>query len=412
MSVGDKKLLAERLERLFAHVLSAGTDPEWVVSDRTLAFSYLQEVIKNTEDQQLLQQLLNVLDAYEYPAAVSTIFTKASQSAEDVWKARLYELEQQGVVYHPLRPALGEWEELLRAHWPTFSADASDWLRQWHAAFWQEGWLLVVPPGLRIEEPLPQFQQLHNAPSILQRHMIFIGDQARASMVLGCVQPPQHSLTARAECFYMHIGNHAHWEWSAFRHDGGRIVDYGAFEAHLAEKARWRTQLCYLGYAGQMIAPLFFHDGEQTRFSSRVVIQGGADRASVMGWQHSLPSDEADIEEDWFCLVPAQARLDIEQEFFVVSADAHEPDINIHTLLLGEQAECHVASHYSTSDAETIPCEINVKVQQCNPEHFAWGMRHGLDEKSMRQLVMKPWLADFVDQIPMEFAVEIERALL
>jgi len=92
-------------------------------------------------------------------------------------------LREQGVVFGSPERLLAEHPELLRQHWFGVIDSECDWFAAAHAAFARAGAVLVVPPGVKITEPLHLLSAISPGGVDFGHVLVVLGEEAEATVL-------------------------------------------------------------------------------------------------------------------------------------------------------------------------------------------------------------------------------------
>ena len=92
-------------------------------------------------------------------------------------------LRQQGVIFGSPERVLAEHGEAVREHWFGVIESECDWFAAAHAAFSRAGCVLIVPPGVKIAEPLHLLSAITPGGVDFGHVLVVLGDGAEATVL-------------------------------------------------------------------------------------------------------------------------------------------------------------------------------------------------------------------------------------
>jgi len=92
-------------------------------------------------------------------------------------------LRQQGVIFGSPERVLAEHGDAVREHWFGVIESECDWFAAAHAAFSRAGCVLIVPPGVKIAEPLHLLSAISPGGVDFGHVLVVLGDAAEATVL-------------------------------------------------------------------------------------------------------------------------------------------------------------------------------------------------------------------------------------
>ena len=321
-------------------------------------------------------------------------------------------LSKKGVVFLSCDEGMKQYPEIFREHFATAIPPEDNKFAALNSAFWSGGSFVYIPKGVKCDIPLSVYFRI-NAEQFgqFERTLIVVDDDAFCHYVEGCSAPvyTTHSLHAavveifvktRARCRYTTIQN---WSTDVYNLVTKRamVQSKGVMEwvdGNLGSKRTVKYPSCYLigeGAHGEVLSLASADKGMWQDAGAKMVfmapnctarinsksISGHGGRASYRGLvqvRGEAPNCRVQVNCDALIL-DAQSRSDT---YPVMEIDGHLATVE------------HEASVSNVSD-----------------EQLFYLMSRGVKKEEAVSMIVNGFIEPIVKELPMEFAVEINRLI-
>lgn len=414
-------------------------EPEWMLEFRLKAFDIFKKKTMPTWGADL--SIVDFNDMYYYmkpvdqsrrswddvPEEIKTTFDRlgipeaekkylagvgAQYESEVIYHSLLEHLEKKGVIFTDTDTALKKYPALFREYWSTVVPAGDNKFAALNSAVWSGGSFIYVPKGVNVDLPLQAYFRI-NAEKMgqFERTLIIADEMSSVHYVEGCTAPVYstdslHSavveiiVKAGAHVVYTTIQN---WSKNVYNLVTKRAVVYrdAAMEwvdGNLGSRITMKYPSIYLmepGARGEILSLAFAGGGQHqdaggkavhlaphtsSRIISKSISQDGG-RTSYRGLLHVAP-DASDVKSH-------------------VTCDA---------LLLDEQSR---SDTYPTMEIENAEASIEheATVSRISAERLFYLMSRGMSESEARSLIVNGFFEPIVKELPMEYAVELNRLI-
>ncbi|WP_246152084.1 Fe-S cluster assembly protein SufD [Roseospira navarrensis] len=273
-----------------------------------------------------------------------------------------------------------------------------------NAALMADGLVVLVAPGTVLERPLhvvsvsntPDGQARHGHP----RHLIVLGDGARATLVESRVSAPGAADSLCNAVTEIALGREARLSHLRHVERADTAVDLDLTEATLGEGATYDTFTLTLG-------------GRLVRNEARVRLRGGGASTALKGAygaragqhfdttlvvDHAVP--DATSDQVFKGVVDAGGKA-VFQGKIIVRKDAQRTDGNqLHkAMLLARDAEVYTKPELEIY-ADDVTCSHGATVGELDLNQLFYLMARGIPEADARALLVEAFLDDVVEAVP------------
>ena len=336
----------------------------------------------------------------------------AQYESEMVYHSIQAQLEKQGVIFLSIENGLRQYPDLFRKYFSTVIPVEDNKFAALNSAVWSGGSFVYVPPHVKVELPLQAYFRL-NVANIgqFERSLIIADEGSQVHYVEGCTAPTYttdslHSgvieivVNKGARVRYTTIQN---WSTNVYNLVTQRAMVYegGTMEwvdANLGSKTTMKYPSCYLmgpGAHGEILSMAFAGPGQNldtggkiihfaphtsSKITSKSISRGGG-RSSFRGLL-KVYKDAFDSRSSTVCdalLLDPQSRSDT------------YPTIEI--------------------DEEDVTIGHEASVSKVGEEQLFYLMSRGLSQEQATTMVVSGFIEPLVKELPMEYAVEMNRLI-
>ncbi len=360
------------------------------------------EAIKNTFDR------LGVPEAErKFLAGVS-----AQYESEVVYHSIEEELSKQGVIFTDMDTGLREHPEIVQKHFATVIPPGDNKFAALNSAVWSGGSFIYVPPHTKVDIPLQAYFRI-NAQNMgqFERTLIVVDEGAEVHYIEGCTAPVYASDSLHAAVVelvalkgsklrYTTIQN---WSTNVYNlvtkrgvaHEDA-VVEW--VDGNLGSKLTMKFPCVYLvgeRAHGEVLSIAFAGDGQHQDAGAKMIhvapnttsqitsksISKGAGRSSYRG------------------LVKVHK-----------GATGSKTHVECDALLLDEQSRSDTYPTMEIAEADTR-VEHEARVSKLADEQLLYLQSRGIDPDQARLMIVNGFIEPFVRELPMEYAVELNRLI-
>ncbi len=360
------------------------------------------ETIKNTFDR------LGIPEAErKFLAGVG-----AQYESEMVYHSIQENLEKQGVIFLSSDDGLRKHPDLFKEYFGTVVPIQDNKFAAINSAVWSGGSFVYIPKGVHVEMPLQAYFRL-NAENVgqFERTLIIVDEGAQVHYVEGCTAPTYsrdsfHSgvieivVKKGARCRYTTIQN-----WSANVYNlvtqRATVEEDGTMEwtdANLGSKLTMKYPSTYLmgrGAKGEVLSMAFAGTGQHQDTGGKVVHVAPHTRSKITSKSISMGTGRASY----------RGLLKVYK-----GAEGSQSHVQCDALLLNEESRTDTYPYIEIDD-DRVTIGHEATVSKIGDEQLFYLMSRGLDEVTARSMVVSGFIEPLVKELPMEYAVEMNRLI-
>ncbi len=336
----------------------------------------------------------------------------AQYESEMVYHSIREDLEKQGVIFLSIDEGLKKHPDLFREYFGTVVPITDNKYAALNSAVWSGGSFVYVPKGVHVQMPLQAYFR-NNAESMgqFERTLIIVDEGAFMHYVEGCTAPTYsrdslHTgvieiiVKRGARCRYTTIQN---WSTNVYNLVTQRALVYGDatmewVDANLGSKVTMKYPSCYLlepGAHGEVLSIAFAGAGQHQDAGGKVI--------------HVAPNTSSQIISKSICKDGGRSSyrglLKIHE-----GAERSRSNVVCDALLLDGHSQ---SDTYPSIEIEEQYVQVGheASVTKVSEEQLFYLMSRGLTEDEANAMVVAGFIEPFVKELPMEYAVEMNRLI-
>jgi Fe-S cluster assembly protein SufB len=336
----------------------------------------------------------------------------AQYESEVVYKKLQQKWADQGVIFTDMSRAISEYPELVKKYFATAIPAHDNKFAALNSAVWSGGSFVYVPRGVHIDMPLQAYFRI-NAPSMgqFERTLIIAEPGSFVHYVEGCSAPLYRKNSLHSAVVELIALDNAHIRYTTIQNWSNNVYNLVTKRAvaHQSATVEWIDG--NFGSKVTMKYPCVILKGAHAKAQIISIAVAGKHQHQDAGAKviHIGPHTTSNIVSKSISKNGGRASyrglLKIAK-----SAENAFSRINCDALLLDEISRSDtyptVAVHNQTADVGH-----EATVSKINDDQIMYLMSRGLNEPAARALIVNGFIDAFVKELPMEYAVEINRLI-
>ena len=336
----------------------------------------------------------------------------AQYESEMVYHSIQEHLQEQGVIFVRIEEGLQQHEDLFREYFSKVVPIIDNKFAALNSAVWSGGSFVYVPPGVKVELPLQAYFRL-NVANIgqFERTLIIVDEGARVHYVEGCTAPTYitdslHSgvieivVKKGARCRYTTIQN---WSTNVYNLVTQRAMVHEEatmewIDANIGSKLTMKYPSCYLvgeGAHGEILSMAFATNGQHQDTGGKVIHAAANTSSKITSKSISQGGGRASY----------RGLLKVYK-----NAVGSRSNVVCDALLLDPQSRSDTYP-YIEIDADEVNIGHEASVSKVGEEQLFYLMSRGLSVGEATTMVVSGFIEPLVKELPMEYAVEMNRLI-
>ena len=360
------------------------------------------EKIKNTFEE------LGIPEAEQkYLSGVSTQF-----ESEVVYHNTLVELEKLGVIFCDTDTALKKYPELLKKYFGTIVPYTDNKYAALNSAVWSGGSFIYVPKGVKVEKPLQSYFRINSEQmGQFERTLIVVDDDASVHYVEGCTAPIYSKDSLHAAVVEIYVGKNAYCRYSTVQNWANNIINLVTKRALVMDSGFMEWIDGNVGAGLNMKYPACVLKGDYARGNTVSIAFAGSGQYQDTGAKmiHLGKNTTSTIISKSLCrgggVVNYRGLVRAAK-----GAKGAKSHVECDTIILDDISKSDtIPTNFGQTDDMYI--EHEATVSRVSDEQLFYLMSRGLTEEEATQMIVMGFIEPFAKELPMEYAVELNRLI-
>ncbi len=319
---------------------------------------------------------------------------------------------EDGVIFTSTDDALQKYPELFKEYFNHLVQYTENKYTALNGAVWSGGSFIYVPKGVKVEKPLQSYFRIETESlGQFERTIIIVDEGADLSYIEGCTAKNYSLSSLHAGVVEIYIKKNAHCRYSTIQNwstDVYNLVtkraivdDYGTMEwvdGNIGSKVTMKYPSCILkgiGATGNSISIAYAKKGQQLDAGAKMI--------------HLAPYTKSNIVSKSIAQDGGTSNY---RGTTRISKEAHhsKATIKCDTIILDELSTSDTYPK-NIVDNNTSILEHEATISKISQEKLFYLTSKGLSEDTSKELLIMGFISDFKKELPMEYAVELNRLL-
>ena len=371
-----------------------------------------EKVEKNWDD--VPEKVKNTFEKLGIPEAEKKFLAGvgAQYESEVVYHSLREDLAKQGVLFLDTDAALKEHPELFKKYFGKIIPPEDNKFAALNSAVWSGGSFIYIPPGVKVDMPLQAYFRI-NAENIgqFERTLIIVDEGAEVHYIEGCTAPVYSSESLHVAVVELVAHKDAKLRYTTIQNWSSDVYNLVTKRAYAYEGATVEWIDGNIGSKLTMKYPGIYLLGERAYGETLSIAFAGKGQHQDTGAKmiHLAPNTTSKVTSK------SVSRLDGRSTYrgllsVAKGATNVKATVRCDALLLDD-----------TSSTETYPyMEINQEdatitheatVGKIGDEQIFYLMSRGFNEEEALTLIVNGFMEPFTKELPMEYAVELNRLI-
>lgn len=337
---------------------------------------------------------------------------KSQYDSEVVYGSIKKSLAKKGVVFLSMDEGLAQYPELVKEYWGKVVPMGDNKLAALNSAVWSGGSFIYVPKNVEVGLPLQAYFRINaeNAGQF-ERTLIIADEGSKLHYIEGCSAPAYSTASLHAAVVEIFVKKGAKVQYSTVQNWYKNVYNLVTKRAWVEEEGEMRWVDGNLGSALTMKYPACILAGRRAHGEMLSVAWAGKDQHQDTGAKmiHLAPETTSQIVSKSISKNGGRASF---RGLVQINKGAvgSRSKVTCDALILDKLSR---SDTYPTNKImeEKVVLEHEATVSRVSEEQLLYLMSRGIDEKEAEALVVNGFMDPVVKEIPMEYAIEINRLI-
>ena len=372
---------------------------------------YKKEDQKKTNDwQEVKKDIKDIFDDLGVIKAEEEYLGGVSNQIES--EVFYHKHQNDEVIFESTDEALKNHPDLFKKYFNSLVKYNENKYTALNGAMWSGGSFIYVPKGIKVDRPLQSYFRINSkALGQFERTIIIVEDEAQLSYIEGCTAQSYSANSLHAGVVEIFVGKNAQMRYSTIQNwslDVYNLVTKRAIveenglmewvDGNIGSKVTMKYPSCILkgkGAIGNSISIAYAKKGQVLDAGAKMIHLGKNTRSNIVS--KSIAEDTG--------IANYRGTTRIAKE-----ATGSRASIKCDTILLDDKSRSDTYPQNIVANEDSI-LEHEATVSKVSEEELFYLMSKGLNEQEAKELIIMGFIQDFKKELPMEYAVELNRLL-
>ncbi len=322
------------------------------------------------------------------------------------------ELSEKGVIFLSSDDALKNYPEIFKEYFNNLVKYDENKFTALNGALWSGGSFIYIPPYTKLDRPLQSYFRIDSiALGQFERTIIIVDEGAELSYIEGCTAESHSANSLHAGVVEIYVKKNAKCKYSTIQNwskDVYNLVTKRAIvsengimewvDGNIGSKVTMKYPSCILmgdNAVGNSISIAYAKEGQILDAGAKMIHIGKNTKSNIISKSIASNKGEADY----------RGTVKITE-----NATGSVASIKCDTIMLDDESISYTIPHNIVLNNDSI-LEHEATVSKISEEKLFYLMSKGLDESKAKQLLVMGFIDDFKKELPMEYAVELNRLM-
>ncbi len=321
-------------------------------------------------------------------------------------------LDDEGIIFTSTDEALQKYPDLFKEYFNHLVNYAENKYTALYGAVWSGGSFIYIPKGVKVSRPLQSYFRIETESlGQFERTIIIVDEGADLSYIEGCTAKEYSVTSLHAGVVEIFIKKNAHCRYSTIQNwstDVYNLVtkraivdDYGLMEwvdGNIGSKVTMKYPSCILkgeGATGNSISIAYAKEGQNLDAGAKMIHIGPHTKSNIVSKS-----------------IASQGGVSNYRGLTKIGKNAvhSKASIKCDTILLDDISKSDTFPTNILGNNTSV-LEHEATISKVSAEKLFYLMSKGLSEDTAKELLIMGFISDFKKELPMEYAVELNRLL-
>lgn len=322
------------------------------------------------------------------------------------------ELEEKGIIFLSTDDALKKYPDLFYKYFNSLVKYDENKFTALNGALWSGGSFIYIPPNTKLDRPLQSYFRIDSmALGQFERTIIIVDENSDLSYIEGCTAMSYSVNSLHAGVVEIFVGKNAHVRYSTIQNWSKDVYNLVTKRAIVEEGGLMEWVDGNVGSGVTMKYPSCILKGDNSRGNSISIAYAKEGQVLDAGAKmiHLGKNTKSKIISKSIASSGGIANYRGEVKITKGAVDA-ESYVKCDTIIMDEISKSDTYPLNIVSN-KTATLEHEASVSKISEDKLLYLKSKGLAEETAKELIIGGFISDFKKELPMEYAVELNRLL-
>ena len=336
----------------------------------------------------------------------------AQYDSEVIYHNMIKELEEKNVIFLDTDSALKKHPEIFKKYFSKLVKYDENKFTALNGAVWSGGTFIYIPPHTKLDRPLQSYFRINSKNmGQFERTLIIVDEDSELHYIEGCTAPTYTEDALHAAVVEIYVEKNAKCRYTTIQNWSSDVYNLVTKRAIVEENGLMEWIDGNVGSKTNMKYPACILNGPYARGTCITVAGAGANQIQDTGTKmiHLAPHTKSNIVSKSLASNGGNATYR-GKVFISKKATNSLASVKCDTILLDKESKSDTIPTNIVANSSSI-LEHEATVSKISEDKLFYLMSRGLTEEAAKELIILGFVNEFREELPMEYAVELNRLL-
>ncbi|WP_277451562.1 Fe-S cluster assembly protein SufB [Janibacter sp. DB-40] len=394
--------------------------PSWGSDLTGIDFQNIKYFVKSTENQassweDLPEDIRNTYDKLGIPEAEKQRLVAgvaAQYESEVVYHQIREDLEEKGVIFVDTDSGLREHEDLFREYFGTVIPAGDNKFSALNTAVWSGGSFIYVPPGVHVDIPLQAYFRINTENmGQFERTLIIADEGSSVHYVEGCTAPIYTTASLHSAVVEIVVKKNARVRYTTIQNWSNNVYNLVTKRTTVEEGGTMEWVDGNIGSKVTMKYPACFLMGEYAKGETLSVALAGEGQHQDAGAKmvHAAPNTSSSIISK--SVARGGGRTSYRGLVQVLEGATNSKSNVVCDALLVDTISRSDTYPYVDVREDDVQMGHEATVSKVSADQLFYLMSRGMNEEEAMAMIVRGFVEPIAKELPMEYALELNRLI-
>ncbi len=336
----------------------------------------------------------------------------AQYDSEVIYHNMIKELEEKNVIFLDTDSALKQHPEIFKKYFNQLVKYDENKFTALNGAVWSGGTFIYIPPHTKLGRPLQSYFRINSKNmGQFERTLIIVDEGSELHYIEGCTAPTYTEDALHAAVVEIFVEKNAKCRYTTIQNWSSDVYNLVTKRAIVEENGLMEWIDGNVGAKTNMKYPACILNGPHARGTCITVAGAGKNQIQDTGAKmiHLAPYTKSNIVSKSIASNGGNATY---RGTVKITKEAHDSiaSVKCDTIILDKLSKSDTIPNNIVANSTSL-LEHEATVSKISDDKLFYLMSRGLPEETAKELIILGFINEFREELPMEYAVELNRLL-
>jgi len=336
----------------------------------------------------------------------------AQYDSEVIYHNMIEELEQKNVIFMDTDSALKKHPEIFKKYFNKLVKYDENKFTALNSAVWSGGTFIYIPPHTKLQRPLQSYFRINSKNmGQFERTLIIVDEDSELHYIEGCTAKTYTEDALHAAVVEIYVEKNAKCRYTTIQNWSSDVNNLVTKRAIIEENGLMEWIDGNIGSKSNMKYPCCILNGKYAKGNCVTVSSAGANQNQDTGAKmiHLAPYTKSNIVSKSIASNGGNATY---RGTVKITKQAHHSTASVKcdTIIIDQKSKSDTIPTNIINNSTSI-LEHEATVSKISEDKLFYLTTRGIDEQTAKELIILGFINEFREELPMEYAVELNRLL-